>query len=152
MKRITHKIFALGITMFMLKPSLLNVLPALLATIFGSLFPDFDIRFKHRRFLHNVFALTFIGILPLIMLENFFEVPSYISLMSKAFFIGYFTHIMLDLFSKGGVALFWPLRTRRYRVTEERYDNIYLNLFFSILGITAIIIYIKESILKIIFS
>jgi len=54
--------------------------------------------FKHRGFLHSLFACCLL-----------FSVVGLFNLWAGfGFFVGYLSHLMLDCFSRGGVGLFWP--------------------------------------------
>jgi membrane-bound metal-dependent hydrolase YbcI (DUF457 family) len=64
-----------------------------------ALIPDLDIFAWHRALLHNLFAAT---IIPCIVASV--TSPA----LLKWMFIGYFSHVLLDLFSPTGVALLWP--------------------------------------------
>lgn len=62
----------------------------------GALIPDLDYVAGHRELLHNVFV---VGLL---------------LWMNPAVGIGAVTHILLDMVTKHGVALFWPISRKTY--------------------------------------
>ncbi len=89
-----------------------NKLIFYLMILAGSVFPDLDSNkstygrylifrpfqffIKHRGILHSLFMAVFLS-----LIANYF-------LNSFGFFIGYISHLLLDSFTKQGVALFWP--------------------------------------------
>ena len=103
----------------------LNILsnPLYIATtIFGSLLPDIDYpksligrcfrpfskilnrRFGHRTITHSIFVL-FVSFLLLAVVENTFLHQTTIS---KIYFLGFFSHLVLDMMTVQGVPLFYP--------------------------------------------
>ncbi len=72
-----------------------------------SVFPDFDLKFEHRKTLHNIFAA---GVISYTFSFAFPMLPLSLSLAS------YFSHICLDMLSPAGVAIFYPLSSKRYRI------------------------------------
>lgn len=141
MRKITHEIFAAGIALLLINPDITYTLPTILTSVLGGVFPDIDVKFKHRKLMHNIFSLTIIGLGPLYF-TTFISIRAVPTLLLQAFFIGYFTHMLLDLFTKRGVALMWPLTSKTFKITNRRYDDFSINTFFSSLGLGALILYI----------
>ena len=75
--------------------------------VIGTLLPDADYKLLHRRLLHNLFVLFLVLFLS-------FEV-----------FVGMLSHITLDMLTKMGVGLLWPVSRRMFRVGEFRTGGIF---------------------------
>jgi len=142
LKRITHVIFGIGSALFLLTPSIEKMVFAIFFSALGSVFPDMDIRFRHRVFLHNVFALTIATAVLFFILKFFINIGEYVEVSILSFTIGFFTHILLDTLTKTGVAFLWPFTTRRISFLKERYDNPYLNYVVSLMGVFFSLTYI----------
>ena len=141
MKKITHEIFGVGATLFILMPPMNVIGYVIFFSIIGSIFPDIDFKFKHRIFFHNIFSLMFTSMILYCVLSNFLHLGKYAILFVISFAIGYFSHILLDMLTKAGVAIVWPLSSIRLSFLEERYDNPYLNIFVSLIGIMLMVAY-----------
>ena len=141
MKKITHEIFGVGATLFILTPPMSVIGYAMFFSVVGSVFPDIDFKLKHRILLHNVFSLAFTSMILYYLLGNFFSLEKYAFLFSASFAIGYFSHILLDMLTKAGVAIIWPLSSIRISFLKEKYDNPYLNIFVSSIGIMLMVAY-----------
>ena len=141
MKKITHEIFGVGATLFILMPPMNVVGYVIFSSVIGSVFPDIDFKFKHRILLHNIFSLTLTSTILYYLLGNFFRLEKYAILFSASFAIGYFSHILLDMLTKAGVAIVWPLSSIRLSFLKERYDNPYLNIFVSLIGTMLMVAY-----------
>jgi len=143
MRKITHEIFAAGMALLLINPDITYILPTILASVLGGVFPDIDVKFKHRKLMHNVFSLTIIGLSPLYVTMFIITRPiPILTLLLQAFFIGYFTHMLLDLFTKRGIALMWPLTSKTFKIINRRYDDFFINTLFSSLGLGALALYI----------
>lgn len=138
MKRFTHALFGMGISLFVMSRfGEFDQLMIAYSLVF-SIFPDLDLSMKHRSALHNVFsalAITSIAAYlsnPLIFSWGLTTMPWIPFFFSSA--IAYLSHIFLDLLTKSGVALFWPISEKMFRLTSIRYDNQAANFFFSLTG------------------
>jgi len=108
--------------------------------VIGSIIPDFDYllftRNMHRKLLHNIF----VGLI--ILLFAF-----YLHSVSLIYiFIGFITHIFLDMFTMYGVYLLWPFFNKRYKLFKRGIKNrsIYDYLFFFLSLIATIFIKIVK--------
>lgn len=142
MKKITHEIFGVGASLFILMPPITIVGYIIFFSAMGSIVPDVDFKFKHRAFLHNIFSLIFIALILHYILLSFLNLEKYALLFSTSFAVGYFSHILLDSLTKAGVAILWPISNIRLRFLRERYDSPYLNVFVSALGIILMGLYV----------
>ena len=127
-KKKTHVLLGVSATLFLSKIVFnasigLMLLQALVAAM-ASIFPDLDVRLRHRRTLHNLFALTASSILVYLFLV-FLDLPWTLVL---AWIIGYGLHIAADLLTAGGVALFYPVSKCLFRLTSRTYDDPALNV------------------------
>jgi inner membrane protein len=70
-------------------------------TLFGSVFPDIEFLFglEHRAMFHSIFVLLFVWFF------IFFKNKRY----GTSFFVGFISHLFLDLFSSYGVKILYPL-------------------------------------------
>lgn len=91
----------------------------------GSLAPDIDMRssyiskrypiihkifgskFKHRGFTHSILFLAFIALLSEILIQYTNNNIVFICVCS-GFFVGYISHLVLDLMTKEGIEIFYP--------------------------------------------
>ena len=169
----THSIFGLFLTLILLaifgvKQSLHWSILAF--AILGSLFPDIDMprsvigrlfpfiskplerRFGHRTITHSVIGwlatsliLSAILILLCILTKQSLAIP--ISLCKRwlaAFAIGYFSHLVLDMFNPRGSQLFWPNRSRdvipknpRFRPESGSKVEVIIFILFTVLLFSA---------------
>lgn len=106
----THLVFGLFICLVLVIVFSVNI-PFCLLLLFGSLFPDIDKSssmlgrrfvpvswfFRHRGFFHSFYALSLFSVM-VYALSGYY--------LALAFFIGFLSHIFLDLFTKRGISLF----------------------------------------------
>lgn len=139
-EKTTHIIFAFGLSINILwYDNLLDFLSIIVASFFGTILPDWDLKVRHRKILHNVFVPIFSFLMLILILKYFFNVNNFLSI-SFAYLIGYLSHLFLDLLT-GGVALLYPIKTRIFTILKIKYNNFFLNFSFTFFGI--ILIYLK---------
>ncbi|NPA98394.1 MAG: metal-dependent hydrolase [Crenarchaeota archaeon] len=115
MHRPVHVIIGAVAALFFASSTYMIPLCAIMGAI-GGYMPDFDLRFKHRKTLHNIFSLIIgsivlyilLGLVPIDMLHR------YIWQLVLSFSIGWLLHIFCDGFTKRGVYLFWPFSNKSY--------------------------------------
>jgi len=139
MKRSTHVLFGVSLSIFILSPRPSNLVYIIAMSIIGSYLPDADLRIKHRMMLHNLFVLMLFSIM-------FYLVLDYISsydplLLVISFDIGFISHILLDMFTYAGVSLFYPFSKKRYRIARLRSDSPLANMFFSAIALVLIFLW-----------
>ncbi len=132
MRGYTHVLIGTGLSLILLRPY--DVLSVLVSSYLGSVVPDLDFRYEHRAFLHNVFACL---ILTLIVY--------FVKMNAAAFCISYLSHLLLDMLTVKGVALFWPLNDKRIRIAKLKSDDIVANALFCALGAFMILTYFWTS-------
>lgn len=132
----------------------------------GSAFPDIDLKssyvskrypflskylgknFKHRGFTHSIIALLVLGIC-CISLNYISQFNIVVHCITFGFYVGYGSHIILDLFNPQGVELFYPCKINvkilniKTNSTSEKIFNGFLNLLTSLLMIYYFICYLK---------
>lgn len=139
-EKTTHIIFVFGLSINILwYDNLLDFLSIIVASFFGTILPDWDLKVRHRKILHNIFVPIFSFLMLILILKYFFNVNNFLSI-SFAYLIGYLSHLFLDLLT-GGVALLYPIKTRTFTILKTKYNNFFLNFSFTFFGI--ILIYLK---------
>lgn len=114
----THFMFSLLISLIILKYFNLNSLTFVLILVLAGSLPDIDhsksfigrklffiswiinLIFGHRKLIHSLFFALFLSFLIKLSFNNYY-IP---------FFIGYSSHLFLDLITKQGLQLFYPFK------------------------------------------
>ena len=142
MRKVAHEVFAAGTAILFLNPSIAHAPMVLLGAITGGIFPDIDVKLKHRKLMHNIFSLLITSFALFYIMRFILSPLNMLEIFIQAFLIGYFTHILLDLFTVRGVAILWPILARSFRFSERKYDDPLLNALFIVLGLMAMISYV----------
>jgi len=113
----THIAFAiLGILLFIghvnnkIVFSIMVLLSTIVADIdsensfLGRFFKPLNFFVKHRGIVHSLFFVVFISII----LAVYFPITSF------GFFLGFSIHLICDSFTKDGIEVFWPFKTKVY--------------------------------------
>lgn len=125
----------------------------LIATYFGSLFPDIDIptstlgryfklfnkHMKHRGFTHTFMFMLIMG--AIWYLIYYFYPNEYVAMAGIGFVYGIFTHLMMDILTPAGLDLFKPVskvHTVIPIVKNFKYEQVFVLLF--VIGLAATII------------
>ncbi|MGB9725593.1 MAG: metal-dependent hydrolase [Fervidicoccaceae archaeon] len=138
MRRSTHALFGLGLSIYVM--SRLGYFDNLMIFfgLFFSLLPDLDVSFKHRALLHNLFSAVALSWAIPYFSESYILSMQLSALSWIDFFatslIAYLSHLLLDLITKGGVELFWPLSENRFRIASLRYNDPAANALLSLAG------------------
>ncbi len=102
----------------------------------GGYFPDLDLRYKHRKFLHNIFVPLLLSFILYIMINILIssyntEVLNINNTISKyialSFFMGYMLHILMDSLTKVGVYILYPVSNIRLRIPLFRSSSLWAN-------------------------
>ncbi len=129
-----------------------NLSEAFIAGLFGIIgawIPDLDLRFKHRKFLHNIFALSGFTLIVYAFLA-YLAVNSVLSsrivlLGTYAFLGGYGLHLLFDSLTKRGVFILYPLSEKfRIRIPLFRSRSIWGNGFAIGFGLLIIYFWINK--------
>ncbi len=139
MKRKVHVFMGVGLAVAAAARSLADVIPVALMGAVGSIMPDFDVLYKHRKLLHNVFAALLFTLGALLLMARLGVEGPQAWLYSQAFIVGWLSHILGDMVTKGGVALLWPFSSRRIRALRWRYDDPRVSLLGYMIGICALV-------------
>lgn len=127
MKRATHILFGVALASWIIRGDPLNYTIGLFATTLGSVLPDIDLRFKHRKSMHNVFSTALIVLITHIALpEELFRETVVLGLA-----LGMGSHLLLDFVTKRGVALFYPVSGYLVRLGLCKSESITCNILFS---------------------
>lgn len=132
----------------------------------GSAFPDIDLkssyvskrypllskyfgkRFRHRGFTHSIIFLLILGI-GCLFINYISQFNIVVHSITFGFYVGYGSHIILDLFNPQGVELFYPCKINfkllniKTNSTFEKIFNGILNLFSALLLIYYLISYLS---------
>ncbi len=128
MMKVTHGIAAFTVGYLITS----DIQFSLYAVLFG-LISDLDliVGIKHRTLTHSIVFLLSVSVLTGMI--N--------SLIGVAAFLGIGSHILLDMLTRSGVQLYWPMK-RRVRIARFSYDGILVN-YAIILTCWVLIIYFK---------
>jgi len=80
----------------------------------GAIMPDIDYIYQHRKLLHNLFLLACAF------------------LYNIQFGVGYLSHILLDMLTVYGVALLWPISSKRFRFARFSTGGFFDTVLFVI--------------------
>lgn len=130
MMRESHVALGSAVVFFFMFP---RCLFCLAVAVWYSILPDYDVRYKHRKSLHNVFAMLILSLPWIVFSPDLFLAAS----------LSYFTHLLADMMTVRGVALFYPFSSKYYRIAKFRSSSLKLNL--GTIALSAILIYLKLS-------
>ncbi len=149
MRRVIHGYmgFAIG---FLFVGSNYYLLPLIL--LFGWLggwLPDFDLKYRHRKALHNIFSLiTFTSIfyaLSYIAHRELGLLPDNSSLhISYAFATAYLLHLLFDALTVRGIYPLYPLSNYRFRIARLKSDGVFINLLGFMISSAIIVYWVME--------
>lgn len=139
LRRKAHAVMGLGVALAVVLPGVDKALPVAMLAVLGSMLPDLDVGFRHRKLLHNIFAPILAipasyFLMARLGAEYGIEVdPVY----STALGLGWVTHILGDMLTVRGVWLFWPISGEAYRFAGMRYDDLRVSLIGYLVGLAA---------------
>ncbi|UXD22505.1 hypothetical protein IPA_05605 [Ignicoccus pacificus DSM 13166] len=113
----THVAFAFALSFLIFFPTCVT---CIMMAVLYSIVPDYDIKYKHRKLFHNVFAMLLLT-LPALL----FGPQVYLGAI-----LGYASHLLSDIVTVRGVALLYPLSERYFRVAKLRSSSPLANLAF----------------------
>ncbi len=105
--RNTHIVFAVLLFLVLQVTMQLPWSLAIFAAI-GALLPDLDLRFMHRKLLHNVWAL-------LIVAWGSMAIGLLVSSQAIALGIGWASHLIADSLTHRGIMPLWPIAWPRFK-------------------------------------
>ncbi len=132
MLRRAHVVFSFGLTLF--TTSLLGFTPsfsllASLASIPASLIPDIDLAHSHRRLMHNMLSYMLVVLLSYVLSATI-NMPW----ISIGVAIGYGSHLVLDMFTRRGIALWYPFKRKYVGVLKLRSSDPLVNTVTIMIG------------------
>lgn len=113
-------------------PSITSVI---IGGIIGSILPDFDLRIKHRMIMHNLLTLLTASTIIYMLLYMTRILSSYALFVSVSFALAFSSHILLDMFTKAGVAILYPFSNKRFRVLKLKSSSPLANALFTTIGL-----------------
>ncbi len=139
LRRKAHAVMGLGVALAVVLPGPDKALPVAMLAVLGSMLPDLDVGFKHRKLLHNFFAsILVIPASYLLMARLGAEYGVSVDpVYSIALGLGWVTHVLGDMLTAGGVWLFWPVSGKAYRFTGMRYDDPRVSFIGYSIGLAA---------------
>ncbi len=116
-----------------------TLLPLTLIGMGASWIPDIDWRFKHRKLLHNLLALIgfTVAFAYCLNILGFHGLGALVAVV--VFAVGYLMHIVTDMLTVYGVAIFWPFSKSRYRLAKLRTDDKLSNAVLIILSVLLVV-------------
>ncbi len=143
MNRSTHVLFGTSLSILILNPQPSELIGIITLSVIGSYLPDVDLRIKHRMLMHNVFVLVMFSII-LYYILNYLSVYE-LWMMLAAFNIGFLSHIVLDMLTYAGVAFFYPLSSKRYRIAKLKSNSRLANVFFTLVSVLLLLAWIYRN-------
>ncbi|MCD6489063.1 MAG: metal-dependent hydrolase [Desulfurococcales archaeon] len=154
MKRSVHSIIGLSLGV-LVSNGYLTLLPA---TVFfgwlGGWFPDLDLRFKHRKSLHNFFALGASLLILYVLISSiqdatgqvFTQVATVegVTRILIAFGGGWFLHLLFDALTPRGIYPLWPLYKGKAAFPIYRSNNSIANTLGILIALAIVLYWINE--------
>ncbi len=136
MYRITHVAMGFAAGLLVGGNSIYSIVCGFMGAL-GGYIPDLDLRFMHRKFLHNIILPTTLFIVVSILDVMYIDTPYYRDLAFNlifSLFLGWLLHIFTDSLTTRGVYVLWPLK-KDFRFVifgKIRSNSIIGNLFMFI--------------------
>ncbi len=116
----------------------------------GGYFPDFDLRFRHRKLLHNIFVMILTSLIVYVSIR--YVVIEYYGVIGEGvilritlgFLGGYLLHLLLDSLTKMGVYILYPLSRWRLRIPLFRSNSLWANGLGFMIGGIMFYLWVKE--------
>ncbi len=138
MYRFVHVFIGFSLGLYLGTDLMNSIIYAFIGAL-GGYVPDIDLRFKHRKTLHNIFSLLISCILIYLVLKLFLNQYFLSDLINARFIIlsfdgGWLLHILLDSLTVRGVYIFYPLSNIRLRIPLFKSDSTIGNTLSLFLG------------------
>jgi len=144
LRRYAHLIMGVGLSLYMLSSYVrVSELPMIVISGgVGSIFPDLDVRYKHRKALHNIFSLIISSIIVLILAEMI----NASMFITAGYSIGYVSHLAGDMLTRRGIAILYPFRTRFYRIPTPlgKSEDFLVNFVGAAIGLLLIFLSLRR--------
>ncbi|WP_448578063.1 metal-dependent hydrolase [Thermosphaera sp.] len=122
-------------------------------SVVGAYIPDFDLHYRHRKLLHNIFSALLLTLVAWIIVNqiNLGEVLD-ASVVWKSFMLGYLSHLFLDFLTPKGVFLLYPISNKSLAAGIFKSNSFFANTLFILASTTLILWRIYELIGEKFFS
>ncbi len=149
MNKEAHTIFSVAFSVTILdsilKLETSYILFIVVFSIVGSKLPDIDLRYKHRALLHNILAIFITSLIFYIVLSIIVNKLRYIptdlaEIGAISFFLGYTSHLLLDALTIKGIAIFYPMSSKYYRLANLRSTSRVVNVLVVVLSAILILL------------
>ncbi|HIC99070.1 MAG TPA: metal-dependent hydrolase [Pyrodictiaceae archaeon] len=100
----------------------------------GGYVPDLDLRRQHRILLHNILSAVVFALAATLAMKMLLGNLSSAVHGGLGYIVGHLSHILADMSTKKGVALFYPYSSKLYRIARWESDNEMLNGLFAFLA------------------
>lgn len=140
MNRKTHVVFAIALLSYTDVFSRVEFPLYAVIAAFISILPDMDLKYKHRKLLHNVFVPLMLSLL-LYALYSTIQLQldsQYFIYVNKAVWIGWLSHLFLDILTMKGVYLFYPLLDIGISLKLCHSNSVFWNTLAIVLSLIAI--------------
>ncbi len=151
MKKHTHIIFGVGLSLCIINPNVYNTIPVIILSALSSIIPDFDLKIKHRKTFHNInFMIIYIILIYIVVryINTYLNINVLLNINTNTIIIaaltGYASHIVLDSLTLRGVDLFWPFSNKRFGLMATRFDSRLWNTVLTLIGLLLIILWFKS--------
>jgi inner membrane protein len=110
------------------------------ASAAGAYLPDFDLHYRHRKLLHNIFAVFLFTFISWIVLKriNLGIIPDE-NIIWKSFALGYLSHLLLDILTPRGVFILYPFSNKPLSAGIFKSNSLLANTLFILASITIIL-------------
>lgn len=154
MKRSVHALMGASLGVLLAWNNVLVIFPCLIFGWIGGYFPDIDLKIRHRKSLHNIFAIAtattivYVGSYALLKSWGTLEpgyIPIYSEYMALAFLLGALLHVLIDAFTPRGVFILWPISRKKLRLASIKSDSKWFNGLGVFIAITIFVLWIVYS-------
>lgn len=130
MRKDTHVLLGFAVGMYLGWDLESSMIAAVVSSI-GASIPDIDLKFKHRKTLHNIFAMAVL--VTIVLLVSWFTgSPRRESLLVvSALAAGWLSHVLSDMLNYQKVFIFYPFSDFSVALGVARSNNPVLNMLLS---------------------
>jgi len=138
-KRGTHLLLGVALGSYIGSDVFSSLIAATLSGL-SSLIPDLDLHLKHRKSLHNIFAVAVftIGVALLLVKLGIYE-----KYIIESIAVGWLSHIFADMLNIQGVYIFYPFSNISFSLKIGRSNSIVLNAIVSLASLVLLSLRIK---------
>lgn len=143
-KRITHVLFATAlVSVSGLWKTNMFIFYTIVA-MFSSIIPDADLRYMHRKLLHNLFVPVLLAVLVYYPL-SWLSIDAHY--LASSLVLGWLSHVLLDVVTVKGVYLFYPIANAKVALKICKSDSLLCNTLLSVASLIVIIYNVRALIL-----